>query len=289
MYKVLLFYKFVDIKYPEREQKAQIRLCQSLNLKGRTIIAKEGINSTVAGRTEDVERYKKAIWDNPIFSDIEFKENTSENLPFKKLSVKVRDEIITLKYKKMELSKKAKYIEPEELHEIIDKSGKDYYIIDMRNNYETDLGKFKASIPINTDNFKDLPKKIKNIKNLKNKKIITVCTGGIRCEKASALLIQNGFKNVYQLHGGIIKYGQKYPDEGFEGKCYVFDERVSIEINSKDRKKIISKCHYCGNLEDTYINCANVECNKQFICCSKCNEVHKHCCSDECVRIKIKG
>lgn len=281
---VLLYYKYVQIEDTQATQDEHKKICKFFNLLGRIIIAREGINGTLAGLSENIQKYKLWMRKHPLFFDVEFKEHHEENNPFKKLHIKVRDEIITLK-QTIDLTdlntKRGVYLEPAALQALI-ASGEEFYIVDVRNSYESAIGKFAGSIALEMENFRDLPKAIEKISSLKDKKIVTVCTGGIRCEKASAFLLQEGFKNVYQLHGGITKYGKTFPDDGFEGKCYVFDERICLAINTHRNQKIIAMCHHCNISCDTYINCCNASCNKQFICCSTCAKINKKGCSQNC-------
>ena len=162
------------------------------------------------------------------FSEIQFKESFAAQHTFKRLTVKIRKEIITSGFG-IAISKKADYIKPRELKKMLDR-GQDFILLDVRNRYESEIGKFKGSLTLPIKTFKEFKKSIKIIKNLKNKKIITYCTGGIRCEKASALLKEKGFKNVWQLYGGILNYGKECGDAHWEGKCFVFDTREAIDI-----------------------------------------------------------
>ncbi len=284
MYNVLLYYKYIEIQNPIREVKTHRALCDKLGIKGRIIIANEGINGTVAGTPYAIQAYKTYMKNHPLFFDIVFKESSAESQVFPKLKIKVREEIVSLKTA-LDITrdnvKRGKYIEPEDLYALM-QSDEEYYIVDVRNDYETYIGKFKNSIPLPIKNFRELPDGIKDIEHLKKKKIVTVCTGGIRCEKASAYLIQQGFEDVSQLHGGIVTYGNKYPDEGYEGSCYVFDSRVAVQINSEERRKIISSCYYCHTPTDRYINCCNAACNKQYVSCEACQQSHQSACCDAC-------
>ena len=151
----------------------------------------------------------------------------------------------------------------------------------MRSNYEHELGKFKNAITLDIENFRDFPDKINELEHLKGKKVITYCTGGIKCEKASAYLLEQGFKDVYQLHGGIIRYGLEAGGEDFEGKCYVFDNRVAVDVN-KINPTVVSTCHICGNKSDRMVNCANPTCNLHVPICEECGWEMEGACSDEC-------
>jgi UPF0176 protein len=172
-----------------------------------------------------------------------------------------------------------KHLEPKEF--LAMKDAEDVIILDVRSNYEHNLGKFKNAITLDIENFRDFPDKINELAKYKDKKIVTYCTGGIKCEKASALLLHEGFSDVYQLHGGIIKYGKEAGGQDFEGKCYVFDNRLSVDVNSVN-PVVISACYNCGKTTHKMINCANPECNEHFTQCDECGEKMDGCCSEDC-------
>ncbi len=272
-FEVILYYKYVAINDPAELCKAQRELCMSLGLKGRILIAKEGINGTLEGRKEDVQKYCEALRALPEFSDIVFKRSEGGGKSFPKLIVKVRDEIVTSGFGALSDPEKrvtGKYLKPEDLKAWI-KSGREFYIVDMRNNYETKSGYFEGSILSGVDNFRDLPKFLPKISHLKDKEVVPVCTGGVRCEKASGLLIENGFKNVYQLEGGIHTYMEQYPNEDFKGKLYVFDNRILVGFNTEDVKhEIVAACELCGSKSENYINCRYDNCHRHFIACVDC-------------------
>jgi len=157
----------------------------------------------------------------------------------------------------------------------------DVVLVDMRSKYEHVLGKFKDAVTLDIENFRDMPDKVHELEKYKDKKVVTYCTGGIKCEKASAYLLEQGFENVYQLHGGIIKYGLEQGGEDFEGKCYVFDNRVAIDVNQVN-PKVISKCYVCDTPSDHMVNCANTICNRHVPICESCMEKMEGCCSEGC-------
>ena len=286
MKRVILFYKYTNITHPLALRSAQLKIALRLSLRGRIIISSEGLNATLSGESKNIEEYKEELVSNKDFSDIVFKEANIKEDVFPRLSVKIRKEIVSLN-QKLDIvsgaSERGQYISPEDFHNIICEDDENILIVDARNNYESAIGKFKKAITPDIDNFRDFPKVVNDLKKYKNKKIVMYCTGGVRCEKASSFLIKKGFKNVYQLKEGILNYAQYYPED-FEGKCYVFDGRVAVYLDKKNRT-IISKCKHCRKDSDTYINCANRKCNLQFICCSDCDNNFKHSCSKECIEI----
>ncbi|MFZ2149812.1 MAG: rhodanese-related sulfurtransferase [Minisyncoccia bacterium] len=302
-YTIILFYKYVRIENPEEVRLWQDELSIRLGLKGRCIIAAEGINTTFEGTTENIQKYIKELEKDSRFLNIHFKLSKGTGRAFPKLSVKVRKEIVSLHLGACDIDPNivtGEHLKPEELHAWIkDKkparpgdsghSGREFYIVDMRNVYEHKVGHFENSILPPIENFRDLPKVVEQIAHLKNKTVLTVCTGGVRCEKASGFLITQGFTDVYQLDGGIVSYMEKYPNEDFKGKLYVFDGRVTMGPSQISRagfytddekftrmnensggQEVVGKCDTCGALSENYVNCANPVCHRHFINCEKC-------------------
>ena len=284
-YQILLFYCYTKINNPEKFREKHHFFCIENNIRGRIIISSEGINGTVSGKIEDCEKYMNNFKKNKLFKDLEFKIDNYNSNAFQKLHVRLKNEIVNSGIKNVDVTKeKGKYIEPSEFKEILINEPKDTIILDVRSNYEHEIGKFKNAITLDLENFRFFSDKIVEIEKAidKSKKVITYCTGGIKCEKASSFLIKNGFKNVYQLHGGIIKYGIEEGGENFHGKCYVFDNRIVKDIN-KINPTVISKCLVTGEKTDRMVNCANAECNKHFPLSEKGAEKFKGCCSKECM------
>lgn len=253
-------------------------------MKGRILVAEEGINGTIAGLPENVDQYIADTTINPLFSNMEWKVSWSDDEVFPKLKVVVRDEIVTLGVKKtgsdVSLDNKAQYIEPEELLHLYEKN-EDFLILDARNEYEANVGKFKNALIPPIDNFREFPAFAKSLENYKGKEIVTYCTGGVRCEKASAYLREHGFEKVRQLHGGIHEYGEKTGGKHFEGELFVFDNRLHVAINSVN-PTIISECIYCKTKIARYVDCAEASCDELFICCQSCEEKHQGACSSKC-------
>lgn len=277
---ILLYYCYTKIDDPESFRNRHHEFCIKNNLRGRIIIAEEGINGTVSGLKPDCEKYMKHLLADSRFSHIEFKIEQYESHAFQKLNVRVKDEIVRSGLKHIDPTKKTGlYIEPDEFKKA--KNEADVVIVDVRSNYEHNIGKFKNAISFDIENFRDFPDKVEALEKYKDKKIITYCTGGIKCEKASAYLLEKGFKNVYQLHGGIIKYGIEEGGEDFDGKCYVFDNRIMADVN-KVNPKVISTCFICGTDCDRMVNCANPDCNKHVSICEKCADEMEGACSKKC-------
>ncbi|MCL4549623.1 MAG: rhodanese-related sulfurtransferase [Bacteroidetes bacterium] len=280
-FKVLLFYKYIKFPEPGRFQEEHLKFCEANDIKGRVWISDEGINATVSGTVENIEKYKSEIRKHPEFSDIWFKEDEHNEHAFRKIHVRLKKEIVNASFGEVDLSKTARRLKPEELNQFYE-SGKDFVIVDARNDYESVIGKFKNAIAPKMDTFRDWPKVVEELKEFKDKTIVTYCTGGIRCEKASALLVENGFKDVYQMDGGIWNYITQHPDKYWEGSVFVFDERRIVTPNTKEEIKHIGKCYYCGKPTSYYINCHNQDCDKMLLTCDECKVENDYCCSDEC-------
>jgi UPF0176 protein len=275
-YDIILFYKYVHIDSPTQLFQHQKEIQDQLGLKGRTIIASEGINATVEGTQENIDRYLTDLFSDSRFANTHIKRSTGDGNSFPKTSVKVRSEIVSLGLdSSCDIDPNiltGVHLKPEELHNWI-ADGKEFYIIDMRNAYEHLVGHFKGSILPPMDNFRDLPKFLKNIEHLKNKTVLTVCTGGVRCEKASGYLLQQGFTDVYQLDGGIVSYMEKYPNEDFLGKLYVFDNRIAVGFYTDDPQHVVvGKCRICGEACERYTNCVVNDCNRKTIACKECQD-----------------
>ncbi len=159
----------------------------------------------------------------------------------------------------------------------------DVVFVDVRSNYESNVGHFKNALKLDIDNFRDFPEQLKQLEHLKDKKVVTYCTGGIKCEKASGYLLQNGFKNVYQVDGGVVKYAKETGGKNFEGKLYVFDNRVVVDVNSI-APSVVSTCKICGTPSAHMVNCANAECNEHFVLCESCGWKMEGCCSETCMQ-----
>lgn len=288
-YQVLLFYKYVNIDDPEQVKQDQSDLCKELGLKCRTIVAHEGINATLEGTVAATEEYIKRMQGNSLFKDIHFKRSQGNGRAFPKITVKVRPEIVSASLGADDVNPSVtcgKYITSEQLHEWLTKKNKEFYMVDMRNDYEHKVGYFEGSILAPLKNFRDLPKVLEELDHIKDKTVVTVCTGGIRCEKASGFLVKHGFSDVYQLYGGIHAYMEKYPNQHFKGKLYVFDGRVTMGFNvDSTEHQIVGQCEKCGEPADSYIDCGYLHCrnHRHFICCQECRDLEgKAFCSNNC-------
>lgn len=279
MEKIILFYNFSPLKDPEATCLWQKALCEKLSLKGRIIVSPHGINATLGGNLSDLKTYVKELKSFVAFKETKIKwgEGGSHNFP--KLSVKVRDELVTfgaaaeLKVNKNGVVGGGKHLSPEAVHKLVEERGDDVTFFDARSTYEAAVGRFKGAVVPNVRTAKDFISEIEKprYKKLKDKPIITYCTGGIRCEILSALMKRRGFKEVYQIDGGIVKYGERYADEGlWEGSLYVFDGRMGTKFS--DKAVDIGKCVHCTSPTSNYENCADKACNDLVLICQNCHQ-----------------
>ena len=293
MHTIILFYKYIHIENPEELRKSQLGLSLRFNLKGRVIVAEEGINATLEGTAENIDEYLKQFLVDKRFAYTDIKKSVGTGNAFPKLKVKVRPEIVSL-HLEDDIDPNqitGKHLKPEELKKWYE-DGRELYVIDMRNDYEFNVGRFKNSRLIPVQNFRDLPAMLRKamqtgipkvssgIWDLQDKTVLAVCTGGVRCEKASGLLIREGFKDVYQLDGGIVRYMEKFPAQEFQGSLYVFDNRITMDFDSKEKHVVVGKCDKCAASSERYVNCKNPKCNKHFICCEDCSEEEKPFCKE---------
>lgn len=283
-YQVLLYYQYVHIENPEGFAAEHLRFCNEVGLKGRILVANEGINGTVSGTVEQTEQYMQAMKQDPRFADMVFKIDESTHHAFKKMHVRPRKELVTLRLEDdinpLEIT--GNYLEPKEFYEKMQEE--DTVVIDARNDYEYDLGHFRGAVKPEINSFRELPDWIRNNKEiLEGKKILTYCTGGIRCEKFSGWLKQEGFEDVSQLHGGIVTYGKDPEAKGqlWDGQCYVFDNRISVPVNQVEHV-VVGKDHFSGEPCERYVNCANPECNKKILSSEENEHFYLRGCSHEC-------
>lgn len=280
MQKILLYYKFTPISDPEAVKLWQKTLCDALNLKGRILVSAHGLNGTVGGDVEDLKQYIKQTKQYPGFKGTVFKWSDGSRDDFPRMSVKNRRELVGFKNSDNEFDVDEKgvvgggeHLKPKQVHELIEKYGDDVVFFDGRNEHEAKIGKFKNAVVPDTNTSRDFIAELESDKydNLKDKKIITYCTGGVRCEVISAMMKKRGFKDVYQIDGGIVKYGEAYGDDGlWEGSLRVFDNRMTVEFS--DRAKTIGECTHCGGKTSNFENCAWANCNDLVLICTDCKK-----------------
>lgn len=277
MKKVILYYKFVPVADPAMTMRWQKELCRRLDLKGRIIVSEHGINGTLGGDIENLREYKREMNRSVIFKGIVYKWSDGTGNEFPRLSVKVRPELVAfgapdeIQVNEKGVIGSGKHLKPEALHKLIEERGDDVVFFDGRNAYEAKVGRFKDTIVPDTETTRDFLSEIESDKydDIKDKPVVTYCTGGVRCEALSVLMKNRGFKEVYQMDGGIVKYGEKYGDDGlWEGNLYIFDGRMNHKFS--DRAKDIGECVHCQGKTSNFENCANVACNKLVLICDTC-------------------
>jgi UPF0176 protein len=282
---VILYYKFTPVEDPETMVEEHKSFCKKLGLKGRIYIGIEGINGTLGGTPEQINAYKKYMTAIDGFNDIDFKTDACDEIPFARLKCKTRDEIVAL-HTKADPDDGGNYLSPHQWKQVME-SDDNYVMIDVRNDYESKIGHFEGAVMPQVENFYEFPKWLDRLQVSKDKKVLMYCTGGIRCEKFSALMKQQGWQDVNQLEGGILKYRKDEGGEHFKGKCFVFDDRLAVPVNEEDMEPIAC-CEITGKPADTYINCANMECNKLFVCSEEGARLMEGCCSEECRQSEYK-
>ena len=283
-YRVLLYYLYVPIENASDFAAEHLEFCKSLDLKGRILVGSEGINGTVSGTVAQTDQYMDRLKNDPLFKDIVFKVDEADEHAFKKMKVRYRKEIVSLKLED-DVDPNAitgNYLSPKEFYDAMKRE--DTVVLDARNTYEYDIGHFRGAIRPDVENFRDLPDWVRENKEMfQGKKILTYCTGGIRCEKFSGWLLKEGFEDVSQLHGGIVTYGKDPEVQGadWDGQCYVFDERIAVPVNQKEHV-IVGRDYFTGEPCERYVNCANPACNKKILCSEENEHKYLRSCSDEC-------
>jgi UPF0176 protein len=275
------FYHFKALQNLEQIKKQLKEFAQSHSINGLVILAPEGINSTFSARSEsDQNRFKNFLKDFLSEPQLSFKDSTSLECPFRRFSVKIREEIVTLNTPDLIPDGKNHHLTPAQWNQVL-KTEKDFVMIDTRNWYETKIGTFKGAITPATKQFTEFPQFIEEQKLSKNQKMLIFCTGGVRCEKGILDLQKRGYENVYQLEGGILKYLEEFPFDQFEGECFVFDNRVAVDQNLKP-SKTYKLCPHCGQPASIQITCKR--CDHPAPVCDDCLQLanKKDTCSKHC-------
>jgi len=276
--KILLYYKFTPIKDPDAIRLWQKNLTEGLDLRGRILISPHGINGTVGGELDDLKTYIKTTKELAGFKDIVFKWSDGGREDFPRMSVKVRSEIVAfdaadeLRVDENGVVGGGKHLKPKEINKLVQERD-DVVFFDGRNAHEAAIGKFKNAVVPDVHTSRDFIKELESGKydDIKDKPIVTYCTGGIRCEILSALMVNRGFKEVYQIDGGIVKYGEEFGDDGlWEGSLRVFDDRMTVDFS--DHTKVIGECSHCKQSTSNYENCAWANCNDLVLICETCKE-----------------
>jgi len=287
--RVISFYRYVILADPRALRDELFAEWAELGVLGRIYLATEGINAQMSVPEPNFETFQELLYKRQEFMDVLFKVGVEQkDDAFWKLTIKVRKQIVAdgLKPEDYDVTNVGTHLSAREWNELSQEP--DTVVVDMRNNYESAIGRFQNALTPNVYTFREaLPLVKEELKGKEDQKVLLYCTGGIRCEKASSYLKHHGFHNVYQLHGGIIDYKHQIECEGlpskFKGKNFVFDERLGERIT----EDVLSKCFQCGDACDDYTNCENVECNLLFIQCEECQKKFLGCCSVECQAIVV--
>ena len=275
--KVVLYYGFTPVADPEAMRLWQKQLCETLNLKGRILISPHGINGTVGGEMADVKRYVRETRRYPGFKNMVFKWSDGTGNEFPRLRVVVKDELVAfgnpdeIKVDENGVIGGGIHLRPEQVEELVKERGDEVVFFDGRNAYEAKIGKFKNAVVPDVETSRDFVAEIESGKydHLKDKPVVTYCTGGIRCEVLSVVMKNRGFNEVYQIDGGIVKYGNRFGDEGsWEGSLYIFDDRMSMDFS--ENAKVIGKCDKCTAPTKDFRNCNTASCHQLILLCDDC-------------------
>jgi UPF0176 protein len=285
--KTISFYRYVHISEPDQLRNDLYKMWSELNCFGRIYLAKEGINAQMSVPEDHWNSFVEQLYAIPYFKEVPFKHAVDGNgKSFYKLIVKVRDKIVAdgINDETFDPSDTGNYLNAGEFNKAVE--DENTIVVDMRNHYESEVGRFDRAFCPDADTFREeLPLVIDHLKGQEDKKIVMYCTGGIRCEKASAYFKHKGFKDVNHLKGGIIQYAQEIKEQNlesrFRGMNFVFDERIGERIT----EDVLSECHQCGKACDVHVNCKNDDCHLLFIQCEACAEIMNGCCTPECRRI----
>ncbi len=280
-YTVISFYRYTKIEKPENLRETLFALCQKLQILGRILIAEEGINGAVSGKKEAISKFKDTIETDLGFNGLTYREQENGTIAYHKLVVRVRKEVCAFATA-VDVGNAGVRISPTTIKQWYD-SKQDFVIIDARNDYEYDVGHFQNAIKMPIENFREFPQALPILRPQQNKKIVLYCTGGIRCEKASAYLKEQGFPEVYHLEGGVINYVNQFPDTYWRGGLFVFDDRLVSDVG-----KPITQCVHCRIKTSEYINCHNLDCDTLIISCQECQKKMEKTCSEECKRAPRK-
>ena len=279
----LAFYHLTPIEFPLTEVKKWKHFLKSVGAKGRIYINSDGINAQMSLGRDHLEGFRSWLLSDSRFKKVDIKMHAHHEHSFEKLIIKAKKELVALG-KKVNISDRATHLSPKQWKAMLEEDEKDTVILDVRNGYEWDVGHFEKAKKLDFTTFKEFPSSIKKLKkeyDPKKTRVMMYCTGGIRCEFYSPLLKEEGFEQVYQLEGGVIKYGLEEGADYWKGKLFVFDDRLVVPISDEETEKVGS-CLHCKGISETYYNCANMDCNALFLSCLKCAGAFEVCCSKKC-------
>lgn len=281
-YIVLAYYQFSPLENPHEEVARHKAFFENRDVTCRIYISEQGINGQMSAARQDGEEYIRWMNARPEFAKMPFKIHNHHEQVFPRCTVKYRKQLVALDVE-ADLTNQGEHVSPKRWKEMLE-NDKDHILIDVRNEYEWRIGHFEGSVLPPCDTFREFSTyadQLKETVDPKKTPVMMCCTGGIRCEIYSAVLKERGFEKVYQLDGGIINYGLKEGNAHWLGKLFVFDDRLAVPLSDKDLK-VIGECHHCKTPNDTYYNCANMDCNELFLCCPNCLTKFSGCCQESC-------
>lgn len=282
-FQVLAYYYFTQLEDPHLEVARHREFCEGKDIRCRVYISEEGINGQMSASKEASQLYQEWLKSDSRFEGVVFKIHHHLEHAFPRTIIKYRKQLVAMDVP-VDMSLTGEHVPPARWKEMLEKRDDNTLILDVRNDYEWEIGHFDGAELPKLETFREFPnyaRKLKDEWDPKETKVMMCCTGGIRCELYSALLKKEGFENVFQLEGGIINYGLKEGHDKWRGKLFVFDDRLAVSIDEKT-EEVISHCKHCGALSDVYYNCASMDCNELFLSCPECAERLKGCCSETC-------
>ena len=288
-YWVLAFYALTKLDHPHEEVARHKEFFTGRDLKGRLYLSEEGINGQMSGSPAHAQEYMDWLHSDPRFADVSFKIHTWHEHAFPKATIKYRQQLVAIDCP-VDLGNQGEHVKPDQWRQMIEERDEDTLVLDVRNDYEWKVGHFEGAELPPLEAFRQFPeyaKKLKEERDPKKTKVMMYCTGGIRCAFYSALMKQEGFEKVYQLDGGVIQYGLDEGQKHWDGKLFVFDDRLVVPI-SREEAPPISACRYCQAPVDFYYNCANMDCNELFVCCPECIKQRRGCCCDACLGGRVR-
>lgn len=284
-YLVIAFYVFTKIDEPRYEVKNWKRFLKEKNALGRIYINEEGINAQMSISKEEAAAFYEWFLGDERYKETEIKVHNSSEHAFPKLTIKYREQLVAMD-RAFDLEKGGEHLSSDDWAKMIEERDENTLILDVRNDYEWEVGHFEGTEKPEFETFREFPEYAEELgktRDVKKTKVMMYCTGGIRCELYSCLLKDQGFDEVYQLDGGVIKYGLEKGNKHWKGNLFVFDDRLVVPICDKEKSEVISHCFLCNAKVDTYYNCANMDCNQLFISCKPCVEKMKGCCKSSCI------
>lgn len=288
-YYVLAFYSYTSIENPKEEVEKHLQFFASRDIKSRIYMATQGINGQMSAEESHAKEYMEWMRQDPRFSSMEFKIHHYHEHVFPRATVKAKQQLVALDFY-ADPAEGGEHVPAQQWKKMIEEKDENTLLIDVRNDYEWKIGHFEGAEKPTLETFRQFPtyaKKLREQYDPEKTKVMMYCTGGIRCELYSVLMKKEGFCQVYQLDGGIIKYGLEEGSDHWRGKLFVFDDRLAVPLCEEEGKEdVISACLHCGTPSDVYHNCANMDCNELFTCCPSCADEWKGCCKSGCMEAK---